>query len=91
MTLLSIPTLLAKFREGTCNGGWLMKSELVLQNKMGAALGQTSSSNKVKQMRIRHDIFCIPGFQMFNWLMPNFPIFLGHSQNTIMSITFVSF
>jgi hypothetical protein len=49
MTLLSIPPLLVKFREGTCNGGWLMKSELVLQNKMGAALGQTlSSSTKVR-------------------------------------------
>ena len=71
MTLLSIPSLLAKFREGSCNGGWLMKSELVLQNKMGAALGQTlSSSTKVKQMRIRQDIFSIPGFQLFNWLMP---------------------
>ena len=70
MTLLSIPSLLAKFREGTSNGGWLMKSELVLQNKMGAALGQVSSTNKIKQMRIRQDIFIIPGFQMFNWLMP---------------------
>lgn len=69
-TLLSIPSLLASFREGSANGGWLMKSELVLQNKMGAALGQTSSSSKVKQMRIRHDVFGIPGFQMFNWLMP---------------------
>jgi hypothetical protein len=71
MTLLSIPSLLAKFREGSCNGGWLMKSELVLQNKMGAALGQAlSSSTKVKQMRIRQDVFNIPGFQLFNWLMP---------------------
>ena len=70
MTLLSIPSLLAKFREGTSNGGWLMKSELVLQNKMGAALGQVSSANKIKQMKIRQDIFIIPGFQMFNWLMP---------------------
>ena len=70
MTLLSIPSLLAKFREGTSNGGWLMKSELVLQNKMGAALGQISSANKMKQMKIRQDIFIIPGFQMFNWLMP---------------------
>ena len=29
-----------------------------------------SSTNKIKQMRIRQDIFIIPGFQMFNWLMP---------------------
>ena len=70
MTLLSIPSLLAKFREGTSNGGWLMKSELVLQNKMGAALGQVSQNNKIQQMRVRQDIFSIPGFQMFNWLMP---------------------
>ena len=70
MTLLSIPVLLDRFREGSCNGGWIMKSELILQNKMGAALGQTSNSSKVKQMRIRQDVFSIPGFQLFNWLMP---------------------
>ena len=70
MTLISLPALLDKFREGSCNGGWIMKSELILQNKMGAALGQTSNSSKVKQMRIRQDIFSIPGFQLLNWLMP---------------------
>ena len=70
MTLISIPALLDKFREGSCNGGWIMKSELILQNKMGAALGQTSNSSKVKQMRIRQDIFNVPGFQLLNWLMP---------------------
>lgn len=31
MTLLSQPTLLMKFRSGTCNGNWLLKSEIVLQ------------------------------------------------------------
>ena len=40
MTLLSQPNLLHKFRVGSCNGHWLVKSEIVLQNKMGQALGQ---------------------------------------------------
>jgi hypothetical protein len=40
MTLLSLPNLLHKFRLGTCNGHWLIKSEIVLQNKMVQALGQ---------------------------------------------------
>ena len=31
MTLLSQHTLLVKFRSGTCNGNWLLKSEIVLQ------------------------------------------------------------
>ena len=42
MTLLSLPNLLHKFRLGTCNGHWLIKSEIVLQNKMIQALGQVS-------------------------------------------------
>ena len=40
MTLLSLPNLLHKFRLGSCNGHWLIKSEIVLQNKMVQALGQ---------------------------------------------------
>ena len=69
VTLLSNSAMVETFREGTCNGGWILKSELILQNKMGAALGQPSTASKVKQMRIRQDIFNIPGFQLFNWLM----------------------
>jgi hypothetical protein len=42
MTLLSQPCLLHKFRVGSCNGHWLIKSEIVLQNKMVQALGQVS-------------------------------------------------
>eukprot|EP00094_Tigriopus_californicus_P005213 TCALIF_05026-PB protein Name:"Similar to WDFY3 WD repeat and FYVE domain-containing protein 3 (Homo sapiens)" AED:0.04 eAED:0.04 QI:7/0.93/0.68/1/1/1/16/134/3650 len=72
MTLLSIPSLLEKFRCGTCNGHWLIKSEVVLQNKMVQALGQNSTtSSKVTRRGIRQDIFKLPGFQLFNWLMPN--------------------
>jgi hypothetical protein len=72
MTLLSLPHLMQKFRTGTCNGHWLIKSENVLQNKMIQALGQTSStSTKGTWRNIRHDIFQVPGFQLLNWLMPN--------------------
>jgi hypothetical protein len=42
MTLLSQPGLLHKFRVGSCNGHWLIKSEIVLQNKMVQALGQVN-------------------------------------------------
>ena len=44
MTLISMPALLEKFRLGTCNGHWLIKSEIVLQNKMVQALGQSSTT-----------------------------------------------
>lgn len=39
VVLGSIPTLLQKFREGLCNGGWLQDTELVLHNKLGVVLG----------------------------------------------------
>ncbi|XP_040570676.1 WD repeat and FYVE domain-containing protein 3 isoform X2 [Lepeophtheirus salmonis] len=73
LTLLSLPNLYMKFRLGTCNGHWLNKSDLVLQNKMVQALGPQSSTNKCKVTRlgIRQDIFAVPGFQLFNWLIPN--------------------
>ena len=68
LTLLSQPLLLHKFRTGNTNGKWLLKSDIVLQNKMVKALGQSSS--KVAKKGIRQDIFTVPGFQQFNWLMP---------------------
>jgi hypothetical protein len=72
MTLISIPNLLEKFRLGTCNGHWLIKSEVVLQNKMVQALGMNTSTtaSKVTRRGIRQDIFNVPGFQLLNWLMP---------------------
>lgn len=71
MTLLSIPALMDKFRTGACNGHWLIKSEIVLQNKMVQALGQTSTATgKATRRGIRQDIFGVPGFQMLNWAMP---------------------
>lgn len=71
-TLLSLPNLLEKFRLGNCNGHWLIKSEIVLQDKMVQALGQTSTSaSRVTRQGIRQDIFDVPGFQLLNWLMPN--------------------
>ena len=71
MTLLSQPVLLQKFRAGSFNGHWLIKSEIVLQNKMVKALGQGSTTaTKVTRKGIRKDIFSVPGFQLFNWLMP---------------------
>ena len=74
MTLLSQPPLLTKFRNGSCNGHWLLKSENVLQNKMVKALGGHNGGNGGGggQMKgqIRQDIFAVPGFQLLNWLMP---------------------
>lgn len=46
-TLLSLPVLRDKFRLGSCNGHWLVKSEVVLQNRLVQALGQVSNSSKV--------------------------------------------
>ncbi len=70
VTLLSIPGLMDKFRSGTCNGHWLVKSEVVLQDKMVQALGHTSTStSKATRRGIRQDIFSVPGFQLLNWQM----------------------
>ena len=86
-TLLSIPDLLNRFREGSCNGGWVMKSEMILQNKMGAALGQSSKSSRVNQMKIQQDVFIIPGFQLLSWLMP-FHISISEVYYLLLSIVF---
>ncbi len=70
MTLISIPTLMEKFRMGTCNGHWLIKSEVVLQDKMVQALGQSSSTtSKATRRGIRQELFTVPGFQLLNWHM----------------------
>ncbi len=78
MTLVSVPALMEKFRSGTCNGHWLAKSEVVLQDKMVRALGQTqsvSSTTSVLSSKscfvIRQELFSVPGFQQLNWLMPS--------------------
>ena len=74
MTLLSVPPLMFKFRHGTCNGHWLLKSDNVLNNKMVEALGTGLSqglSGIASKRDIRHDIFQVPGFQQLNWLMPH--------------------
>ena len=70
MSLLSLPQLMLKFRTGTCNGHWLLKSENVLHNKMTAlGLGPPNSSKvSIRNSNIRHDIFLVPGFQHLNWL-----------------------
>ena len=72
-TLLSLPQLMVKFRMGTCNGHWLMKSENVLHNKMVEAFGAQGPSNNstVSRNNIRMELFHVPGFQHLNWLMPH--------------------
>ena len=72
MTLLSLPTLMQKFRTGICNGHWLIKSENVLHNKMMEALGTDGAPQNAKVSRkhtIRSEIFKMPGFQHLNWLL----------------------
>jgi len=63
MTLVSMPPLMEKFRLGNCNGHWLLKSDIVLQNKMVQALGQASSTGGKTAARrgVRQDIFAVPG------------------------------
>ena len=78
MTLVSVPPLMIRFRTGSCNGHWLIKSENVLNNKMVEALGQAGSTanalmsaKSLGLTKIRNDIFQVPGFQHLNWLMPH--------------------
>lgn len=39
IVVTSVSSLVTKFREGIGNGGWLKESEMVLQSKLGVALG----------------------------------------------------
>ncbi|KAK9884773.1 hypothetical protein WA026_009003 [Henosepilachna vigintioctopunctata] len=63
------PTLMNRFREGSCNGGWLRNIELVTHNKMAVVLGvhQTSGYGHDSKSEALH----IPGFKYLNWLLPS--------------------
>ena len=38
--MLSNPSAMTKFREGSAGGGWLAETECVLENRIGVALGE---------------------------------------------------
>ena len=45
LVMLSLPSGLLKFREGTCAGGWLSDTESILQSRMGVLLGKSSGKS----------------------------------------------
>jgi hypothetical protein len=40
LVMLSLPNGLAKFRDGSCGGGWLSDTESILRSRMGVLLGK---------------------------------------------------
>ncbi|CAD6191346.1 unnamed protein product [Caenorhabditis auriculariae] len=45
LSILSQPTLLSKFKEGTCNGGWLSDADSVVRNRAAVVLGFSVSAH----------------------------------------------
>ncbi|KAL1139731.1 hypothetical protein AAG570_006709 [Ranatra chinensis] len=69
VVLCSIQPLLAKFKEGVSNGGWLQDTELVLQNKMGVVLAGCQLGAAIPKREARIDNVGAPGFQQLSWLL----------------------
>jgi hypothetical protein len=68
VVMCSNPSLMARFREGSSNGGWLRHTEQVTHNKMAVVLGcqmNSSHGNDTKSEALH-----IPGFQYLAWLLP---------------------
>ncbi|KAK9687952.1 FYVE zinc finger [Popillia japonica] len=68
VVISSNQTLMTRFRDGTCNGGWLRHTEQVTHNKMAVVLGcpvNNSSGSDLKSEGLN-----IPGFQHLGWLLP---------------------
>lgn len=57
-----------RFREGSCNGGWLRHTEQVTHNKMTVVLGCQQNINQSQD--IKNGALQIPGFQYLRWLLP---------------------
>lgn len=53
VVLLSNQSILNRFKEGLCGGGWLDHTDSVLTNKIGTVLGECSS---VGSLSSRHKI-----------------------------------
>nr|XP_022909115.1 WD repeat and FYVE domain-containing protein 3 [Onthophagus taurus] len=69
IVMCSNSTLMTRFREGSCNGGWLRHTEQVTHNKMAVVLG--CPVNPTTGADFKLDGWHIPGFQHLSWLLPS--------------------
>ncbi|XP_025205063.1 WD repeat and FYVE domain-containing protein 3 [Melanaphis sacchari] len=71
-TLCSVPSLMVKFREASSNGGWLLNTELLQNNRANLMLNyQLSPSLQKNNKDILNKIEAlnIPGFQHLSWFL----------------------
>ncbi|KAK9506435.1 hypothetical protein O3M35_008377 [Rhynocoris fuscipes] len=69
VVLCSVPSLLVKFREGACTGGWLQDTDLVLQNRMTVVLAGCQLGASIPKREYRVETSGPPGFQQLTWLL----------------------
>ncbi|XP_038062031.1 WD repeat and FYVE domain-containing protein 3-like isoform X2 [Patiria miniata] len=72
VTMLYSQSAISKFRDGTFGGGWLDKTEAVLQNRMGVVLGFNLGKGKkgLQNREINQETCHMPGFTVLQWLLP---------------------
>ncbi|XP_064637335.1 WD repeat and FYVE domain-containing protein 3-like isoform X3 [Lineus longissimus] len=73
LVMLSVPSGLAKFRDGSCGGGWLCDTESILQSRMGVLLAGFNIGSQIprgQKREVNQEVCHIPGFTALQWLLP---------------------
>ncbi|MBN3292841.1 WDFY3 protein, partial [Polypterus senegalus] len=73
VVLLSNQSILTKFKEGLCGGGWLEQTDSVLTNKIGTVLGFNvgrSAGGRSTVREINRDACHFPGFPVLQTFLP---------------------
>ncbi|XP_060740179.1 WD repeat and FYVE domain-containing protein 3 isoform X1 [Tachysurus vachellii] len=73
VVLLSNQSILSRFKEGLCGGGWLEHTDSVLTNKIGTVLGFNvgrSAGGRSTLREINRDACHFPGFPVLQTLLP---------------------
>ncbi|KAM9447222.1 WD repeat and FYVE domain-containing protein 3 isoform 4-T5 [Clarias gariepinus] len=73
VVLLSNQSILSRFKEGLCGGGWLEHTDSVLTNKIGTVLGFNVGRNAGGRSTLREinrDACHFPGFPVLQTLLP---------------------
>ncbi|XP_035514187.1 WD repeat and FYVE domain-containing protein 3 [Morone saxatilis] len=73
VVLLSNQSILNRFKEGLCGGGWLDHTDSVLTNKIGTVLGFNvgrSAGGRSTLREINRDACHFPGFPVLQTLLP---------------------
>ena len=59
--MLSNPSAMTKFREGSAGGGWLAETECVLENRIGVALGEDQGNVNDGFCLVGNSVYCHMG------------------------------